>query len=111
EKTYALAIDLSEGIKDMLNDNPGEAYLQLFMNYALGFIKQFQEYCKRPDINIVEDRSGFSLVPIYATDEEIEQAILGYAEVIKPLRDNLPASDRKLRTLGLIVAPPQTYKE
>jgi DNA-binding HxlR family transcriptional regulator len=111
EKTYALAIDLSEGMKDMLDDNAGEAYMHMFMNYVLGFIKQFQEYCKRPDINIVEDKSGFSLAPIYATDEELERAVMGYAKIIKPLLDNPPAPKRKLRTLGLIVTPPQTHRK
>ena len=111
EKTYAVAINFNEGIENMLATNSGNAYMQLFMNYVLGFIKQFQDYCKQPNINIVEDKSGFSLAPIYASDEEMEEAVMGHAKAFEQLRKNSPAPDRKLRTVGLIITPPQTYKQ
>lgn len=111
EKTYAVAIDLDAGGQALSGENAGDAYLQMFMQYVFGFIKQFQAYCKRPDIDILNDRSGFSLAPIYATDEELTTAIAEYVKIIQPLYQNKPAPGRKARTLGLIVSPPENYNQ
>lgn len=34
-------------------------------------MKQFQEYCQSPDVDIEKDMTGFSLAPLYLTDEEL----------------------------------------
>lgn len=107
ERTYSLAVDLSAGMQNMLVINNGEAYMQLFMQYVFGFIKQFGDYCKRDDIDLLADKSGFSLAPIYATDDELTAAILAYSKIITPLHQNTAADGRKLRTLGLIISPPE----
>ncbi len=111
EKTYAVAIDLDSSGQELIGTNAGDAYMQMFMQYFFGFIKRFQEYCKKPDIDIPKDQSGFSLAPIYATDEELASAIDEYAKIIQPLYKNKPTPDRKLRTLGLIISPPETYEK
>lgn len=110
EKTYALAPNLGEGMQGVINTNSGDAYMQMFIQYILSFTKQFHEYCKKTDINIVEDKSGFSLVPIYATDDELASALEQCARIFEPLRNNPPTPDRKLRSIGLIITPPETYK-
>lgn len=110
EKTYALAIDFNESASEIAESNSGEAYLQLFMQYVSGFIKKFQDYSVRPDIDIAHDLSGFTLAPIYATDEELESAMMQYVEIFAPLRTNTPAPEKKLRTIGLIISPPEEHK-
>lgn len=111
EKTYAVAVDLNSNGQELVGENAGKAYMQMFMQYVFGFIKQFQEYCKNPDINISKDHSGFSLAPIYANDEELESAMAEYAKIIQRLYKNQPTPDRKLRTWGLIVSPPENYSK
>lgn len=111
EKTYALAVPLGEGIEDIVSSNSGEAFMLLFMNYMLGLVKQFQEYCKRSDIDIMKDHPAFTMAPVYATNEELEAAVGEFARIIEPLHHNPPAPGRKLRTIGLIVTPPETYNE
>ncbi|WP_315109997.1 helix-turn-helix domain-containing protein [Clostridium intestinale] len=109
EKTYGVAINLDSNGQDMIGENSGDAYMQMFMQYVFGFVKRFQEYCKNPNIDILKDRSGFSLAPIYATDEELESAMVEYSKIIQPLYKNRPTADRKSRTLGLIISPPENY--
>lgn len=109
EKTYAVAINLDSNGQDLIGENSGDAYMQMFMQYIFGFIRRFQEYCKNPNIDILKDRSGFSLAPIYATDEELEAAMVEYSKIIQPLYKNRPTADRKSRTLGLIISPPENY--
>ncbi|MGX8833503.1 hypothetical protein ACWG0P_04745 [Amedibacillus sp. YH-ame6] len=106
ERTYSVAINLSKEGAKIISNNSGEAYMQAFTQYVLGFIKLFQEYCNSDNINIQEDKSGFSLAPIYLTDEELEKVVTSIHETIKPHRDNEPAENRKLRSIGVIVSPP-----
>lgn len=107
EKTYVSAIDFSSIEQELNGENAGDVYMQLFMQYVFGFIKKFQEYCKNKDIDIVKDMSGFSLAPIYASDEELKAAIDEYSKIIQPLYNNKPTPNRKPRTIGFIISPPE----
>lgn len=105
ERTYSVAIDLLEEGRKIIGNNSGETYMQAFTQYVLGFMKLFQEYCNGDNIDIQKDKSGFSLAPIYLTDEELEDLVTGVHEAIKPYRNNEPAKNRKLRSIGIIVSP------
>lgn len=110
EKTYALAIDLNKDFEAMLDENSGALYMQVFTQYFLGFAKQFREYCKSPDINIREDMSGFSLSHIYLSNEELTELVKSISDIIRAAEKNEPKAGRKLRTLGLIISPPENSK-
>lgn len=105
EKTYALAFNISDNLETMLEKNSGELYMQYFMQYIMGFAKQFQQYCQSPDINIKKDMTGFSLSPLYLSDEELAVLVTSISQIISSVKNNGPNPDRKLRTLGLIVSP------
>lgn len=107
EKTYAIGIDVTKDFKDMLANNSGEAYMQSFMQYILGFAELFQDYCKQDNLDIINDKSGFSLSPLYLTNEELEELVRNVHEVIKPYSNNTPTTGRKLRSIGVIISPPK----
>lgn len=107
EKTYALAFDLNSDLETILAENSGTLYMQMFMQYFLGFARQFREYCKFPNINIKKDMSGFSLAPIYLSDEELTELIKSISNIIKAVEKNEPKAGRKLRTIGIIASPPE----
>lgn len=106
ERTYSVAIDLLEEGTKIINTNSGEIYMKTFTQYVLGFMKLFQEYCNSDNIDIQKDKSGFSLAPIYLTDEELERLITKIHEAVKPYRNNESNENRKLRSIGVIVSPP-----
>lgn len=110
EKTYALAFDLVSDFETILAENSGTLYMQTFMQYFLGFAKQFREYCKSPDMNIKEDMSGFSLSHLYLSDEELTELVKGISKGIRAAEKNKPKAGRKLRTIGVIVSPPENLK-
>lgn len=110
EKTYALAFDLGSDFETILAENSGMLYMQTFMQYFLGFAKQFWEYCNSPDINIKEDMLGFSLSHLYLSDEELTELIKSISRVISAVEKNEPKAGRKLRTIGVIVSPPENSK-
>ena len=110
EKTYARAFDLNEDLEAILAENSGTLYMQVFTQYFLGFAEQFREYCNSPNINIKNDMSGFSLSHIYLSDEELTELMKSISSIIHAAKKNGPKAGRKLRTLGLIVSPPQNPK-
>ncbi len=105
EKTYALAYDINSNMENMVEENSGELYMQYFMQYIFGFAKQFQEYCQSPNINIKKDMTGFSLSPLYLSDDELTSLITSISQIISAVKRNEPNSERKLRTIGVIVSP------
>lgn len=105
EKTYALAWNVNSDMESMLAENSGELYMQYFMQYMIGFAKQFQQYCQSPNINIRKDMTGFSLSPLYLSDEELTSLITDLSHIISTVKNNKPNHERKLRTIGLIISP------
>lgn len=104
EKTYALTFDPSDP-QSMFGQNSGEMYMHMFLQYIFIFIKQFQTYCDTPGIDIINDKSGFSLSHVYLSDDELEDVVTSIEKILYPLQDNKPSIDRKLRTIGLIISP------
>ena len=84
--------------------------MQLFMQYFWGFAKQFQEYCQSPNINIKEDMSGFSLSHIYLSDEELDTLMNNISSIISTVKNNKPNDKRKMRTIGIILSPPDNVQ-
>lgn len=107
EKTYALALRIRANMESMLEQNSGELYMQYFMQYIIGFARQFQQYCESSDINIQKDMTGFSLSPLYLSDEELTSLITDISQVLNSVKDNKPKPGRRLRTIGVIVSPPE----
>lgn len=107
EKTYAIDLDMTKDLKEMIDSNSGEAYMHTFMQYIIGFAELFQDYCKRDDIDLVKDQSGFSVFPLYLTDDELEMLIGNIQNIIKSYGNNAPAAGRKLHSLGVIISPPK----
>ena len=105
EKTYALAFNINKDMEEMLAENSGELYMQYFMQYIMGFAKQFQQYCQSPNIRIKEDMTGFSLSPLYLSDKELTTLVTDISHIISAAKNKTPGPDRKLRTIGVIVSP------
>ena len=55
EKTYSLADSINSDMETMVEENSGKLYMQYFMQYFIGFAKQFQKYCQSPNIKIKKD--------------------------------------------------------
>lgn len=110
EKTYALALDLNGNFETILAENSGTLYMQVFVQYFLGFAKQFREYCKQPNLNIKGDMSGLSLSHLYLSDEELTELIKGISRLTHVAEKNQMEAGRKLRTIGVIVSPPENSK-
>ncbi len=106
EKVYSINSDLSIDIEKMILENNGQAYLMLFTQFVMGLTKEFREYASRTDINILNDGSGFSVAPIYATTEELAIIMTKIGEVLTPYFDNKKTNERDLHNIAIITTPP-----
>jgi len=108
EKVYALEFDLNKNNESVIAENDGKAYLQMATLYMLGILREFKEYSDNADINLSDDGTGFSHVPIYATTDELTEILTQIKDVLSPHLSNPPGGERKLRNLCIIVTPPKS---
>jgi hypothetical protein len=106
ERVYAVAPDLSLDAKRMVEENNGQAYMMMFTQFAMGLAEEFREYASRPGINILQDGSGFTVAPVYATTQELETAIAEIGKIINPLVGNKKTPERSLHNIAIITTPP-----
>ena len=107
EKVYALNERFLNMNQSIVEQNDGEAYFKVFTNFVLVLMKEFQNYAKKSSINIMEDGSGFSAIPIYATVEEIVYVGNKFKEIIAPYQSrNALVEEQKMHILATIITPP-----
>ena len=106
EKTYTINLDYKREIDKILKENSGEGYLGLFHQFCNGLINEFQAYTNRDNIDIINDGSGFRLIPFFASTNELKELSEKIQEIIKPYYENEPSPDRKLRNAAIIFTPP-----
>jgi len=107
EKVYALDFNFAEINKTVMKTNDGKAYFQMATLYMLGILGEFKEYADRENIDLSGDGTGFSHVPIYATTDELVEALEQIRDIIQPLMSNSYEGGRKLRNLCIITTPPK----
>lgn len=91
----------------MVEENNGQAYMMMFTQFVMGLTEEFREYTRRSDINILQDGSGFTVAPIYATLEELSAALMGIGKIINPLVENEKTPERDLHSVAIITTPPK----
>jgi len=107
EKVYALNENFLNVNQSIIEQNDGEAYFKLFTNFIMVLMKEFQNYADKSSINIVEDGSGFSAIPIYATVEEMLDIGSKFKEIIAPYQTrNASVEEQRMRILATIITPP-----
>jgi len=106
EKVYGVAIDVEAEIEEMIANNSGAGYLSLFQQFCSGLQTEFQAYAARKDIDILQDGSGFRLMPFYATVEEQKDLARKIWELIKPYQEQEPTPDRQMRNVAIVFTPP-----
>ena len=107
EKVYAIGIDPGDDIEKMLRENDGEMYFQIITQQLLGILQEFQEYSTRAAIDILHDGSGILVTPVYATTEELTQAIIKINEVMASLYQNPADGERSLHNICIVTTPPK----
>jgi len=107
ERVYAPGFDYGESLGGIVAENDGQALFQIASGHMLGLIREFQEYAEKEDIDLRADGSLVTAVSVYATADELKEALEAVAAAVAPLAANGPDGKRKLRSISLIVTPPR----
>lgn len=111
EKVYALPKNnevLSR--EEVLNAGP-EEHLGFFMKFLSGVLMDFEEYIRQPGYDLEKDMVSFRKATLYASDEEYNDFLRKYVELITPLLHNEEAPDRKKRTVTNILTTQHNSEE
>jgi uncharacterized membrane protein len=73
----------------------------------MGVMAEFRDYSERENIDILNDGSGFTIAPVYATMAELQEALLKVGEILQGLYHNEQTEERKLHNICLITTPPK----
>jgi len=107
EKSYSAKFDWTADIERIVTENDGVGYMQLFIQYISGIVAEYKAYCESDNVDIINDGTGFTVAPIYATDEELHDTMTKIGEIMQPMLTNQQTPERKLRNLCMIITPPQ----
>ena len=106
QRVYALAIDFNAYTEEMLKDNSGDAYFGMFQQFTMGLLNEFNTYCAKDDIDLKNDGSGFRVMPICVTLDELKELSGKIWEIIAPYSQMEATADRKAHSVALIFTPP-----
>ncbi|WP_164543985.1 helix-turn-helix domain-containing protein [Jeotgalibaca ciconiae] len=110
EKSYKLAESMLNFGNSVISLNDGDAYAKMFSDFVTELLVEFDNYSKQEPINIAEDGSGFSAVPIYATTDELAVYGKEIKKILEPaFKRTNPEQD--LHTFATIITPPGKEKK
>ncbi|MCL2365930.1 MAG: hypothetical protein FWC75_02660 [Oscillospiraceae bacterium] len=106
EKIYAPAIDLTAHIDQMIAENSGAVYFQMFQQFMIGLLNEFKTYTEQEEIDLRNDGSGFRVASFFATVDELKELSGKIHELIQSYAKNEATPERKARSVAVIFTPP-----
>ena len=105
EKVYQIKENpYDEAAKIAVSNNPGQL-MNLFYNFSLTMLSDFQKNTSRERINLVEDGVGFKSSLLYLSGEELTEMAGELWNCIAKRANNEPSRTRKLRRFSTIFIP------
>jgi DNA-binding transcriptional ArsR family regulator len=105
EKVFRIKFNPFDEISKTVESQDKEQLLNLFYNFSMNLLSDFQKYVSQENINLLEDGFGFRSYALYLTDEEFKDLIKGIGSAIVKYLNNEPAPERKLRKLSTVITP------
>ncbi|MBN1266551.1 MAG: helix-turn-helix domain-containing protein [Anaerolineales bacterium] len=105
EKYYALAETPHLSSEDVTGFTKQD-HVRTFTTFTATLIRDFNSYIQHSvKLDLAEDRTGYNVVEVYATTEELDDFGKAFGESIQKLVKNEPLKDRNLHKLVLISHP------
>ena len=105
EKVYKININPYSKIDDLVKENNTEELLNLFYQFSMNLMSDFQNYVQGDEVDILKDKIGFSSCLINLDEEEVEEFMLEIRESILKRLDNKKTPERRVRKLSTIFIP------
>ena len=110
EKVYALNLSLTLDRDKFEKEHLCKEYLRLFTQFSMDLLRNFQEYTNREDADISADGLAFWSMPLYLTQQELEEMRNEIQGILDSRFANMPTDKRKLRNISVVFGPPKSYQ-
>jgi len=88
-----------------LDKDGKEEYLNLFYNYLMILLGDFERYISIETSDLAKDGVTFRSAAIYLSDEEYREFLSDLIKAFDKIRDNKLSPGRRLRKISTIVMP------
>lgn len=105
ERTYRVKQEnLVMGAEEAATLTP-EQHNEAFVAFMTGRLSDFERYLSAGEPDLLRDRVGYRVAAMYLTDEETDEFLAGFAELVRPLLENEPGPGRRRRMFSTILMP------
>lgn len=105
EKVYEINVNPYEKVGELLESNDKKELLNVFYNFTMSLLGDFQSFLDNEEVDLMKDIFGFRTYSAYLTDEETVELMMEIRESIHKRVDNKKCDGRKLRKLSTIIVP------
>jgi hypothetical protein len=82
-----------------------EQHNEAFVAFMTGRLSDFERYLASGEPDLLRDRVGYRVAAMHLTDEETDEFLAKFTELVRPLLDNEPAPGRRRRIFSTILMP------
>ena len=105
ERTYRVRQEnLVLGADEAATMTP-EQHNQAFVAFMTGRLSDFERYLSSGEPDLLRDKVGYRVAAMYLTDEETDEFLAEFAELVRPLLENEPSPGRRRRVFSTILMP------
>lgn len=105
ERVYGIGTNPFETVTKNLDKNSKEEHLNLFYNFLMVLLGDFQRYINIEGADLRKDGVSFRSAAVYANDEEYSEFLGDLVKAFEKILDNGPSPDRNLRKISTIIIP------
>ena len=105
ERTYSVVTEaVSLGADDLVDADAGDLF-RYFATFVGALLTDYASYLKAGPIDLAADRVGFRQLPLWMTDEEVDELVDELSAVLQRRMENSPGGGRRRRLFSSIVMP------
>ena len=105
ERTFGVVEGATLLGPDDLADASADDHLRWFTAFVGTLLHDFAAYLDTPDADVVADRVGYRQVPLWLTDDELDELAAELRAAVERRVDLAPDGERRRRILTTIVVP------
>ncbi len=105
ERTYRVVTEtVSLGADDLVGVDADD-HFRYFATFVGTLLSDYASYLQTDRIDLAADRVGFRQVPLWLSDEELDELVEELGSVLESRLDRLPGNGRRRRLISTVVMP------
>ena len=105
ERTYRVVTEaVSLGADDLVDADAGD-HFRYFATFVGALLTDYASYLEAGPIDLAADRVGFRQLPLWMTDEEVDELVDELSTALQRRMENPPGGGRRRRLFSSIVMP------